>query len=170
MLKQKVWIELSLNFWLTFLKHIFGKKKFSLKLKIGSVPKCCKTKTVSTLYKEDLRTDPNNFRPISTFPISMEPFEDIVHDQISEFIKENKFLSDRQPGFKKLISTCTSVLDVSVYILKQLDNKKYVSAMLIDLKKVFATVNHKILLKIIWCCVFQNQVFDWFECHLSECQ
>ena len=52
-----------------------------------------------------------------------------------------KFLSDRQSGFRKLFSTNTAILDVSDYILEQLDNKKYVGAVLIDLKKAFDTVD-----------------------------
>ena len=48
----------------------------------------------------------------------MKIFEKIVHDQVSEFIKKNKFSSDRQSGFRKLFSTNTAILDVSDYILE----------------------------------------------------
>ena len=142
MVKQQVWMELALR----LLKSgspvlsIYLAKIFNLSLKLGSVPKCWKTKRVSPLYKGDLKTDPSNFRPISILPIPMKIFEKIVHDQVSEFIKESKFLSDRQSGFRKLFSTNTAILDVSDYILEQLDNKKYVDAVLIDLKKAFDTV------------------------------
>ena len=67
-------------------------KIFNLSLKLGSVPKCWKTKRVSPLYKGDLKTDPSNFRPISILPIPMKIFEKIVHDQVSEFIKEKIFI------------------------------------------------------------------------------
>ena len=50
----------------------------------------------------------------------MKIIEKDMHDQFSEFIKENKFLSDRQSGFRKLFFTNTVVLYVSDYILEQL--------------------------------------------------
>ena len=81
----------------------------------------------------------------------MKIFEKIVHDQVSTFIKENTFLNDRQSGFRKLFSTTTAVLDVSENILEQLDKNNFVGAVLIDLKKAFDTVDHKILLKKLWC-------------------
>ena len=96
----------------------------------------------------------------------MKIFEKIVHDQVSTFIKENTFLNDRQSGFRKLFSTTTAVLDVSENILEQLDKNNFVGAVLIDLKKAFDTVDHKILLKKLWCYGFQNQSFDWFESYL----
>ena len=145
-------------------------KIFNLSWKLGTVPKCWKTKRVSPLDKGDLKTDPSNFRPISILLIPMKIFEKNVHDQVSEFIKENKFLSDRQSGFRKLSSTNTAVLDVSDYILEQVDNEKYVGAVLIDLKKAFDTVDHKILFKILWSYGFQNQVFDRFVSYLSDWQ
>ena len=58
-----------------------------------------------------------------------------------------KVISYRQSGFRKLFSTTTAVLDVSKTILEELDKNNYVGAVLIDLKKAFNTVDHKILLK-----------------------
>ena len=75
----------------------------------------------------------------------MKIFEKIVHDQVSTFIKENTFLNDRQSGFRKLFSTTTAVLDVSENIPEQLDKNNFVD-----------TVDHKILLKKLWCSGFQK--------------
>ena len=149
---------------------IYLAKLFNLSLEIGYVPKCWKMKRVSPIHKGDSKTDPNNFRPISILPIPMKIFEKIVHDQVSDFIKDNKFLGDRQSGFRKLFSTTTAVLDVSDKILEELDNKKYVGAVLIDLKKAFDTVDHKILLKKLWCYGLQDQSFDWFSSYLTDRQ
>ena len=149
---------------------IFLTKIFNLSLNSGYVPKCWKMKRVSPIHKGDSSTDPNNFRPISILPIPMKIFEKLVHDQVSEFIKANKFLSDRQSGFRKLFSTSTAVLDVSDHILEQLDNKQFVGAVLIDLKKAFDTVDHKILLKKLWCYGLQDQSFEWFQSYLTDRQ
>ena len=140
---------------------------FNQSLNIGYVPKCWKIKRVSPIHKGDKKTDPNNFRPISILPIPMKMFEKIVHDQVSVFVKENSYLNDRQSGFRKLFSTTTAVLDVSEIILEEMNKNKFVGAVLIDLKKAFDTVDHKILLKKLWCYGFQNQSFEWFESYLT---
>ena len=149
---------------------IYLSKIFNCSLATGYVPKCWKIKRLSPVHKGDVKTDPSNFRPISILPIPMKIFEKIVHDQVSTFIKENTFLNDRQSGFRKLFSTTTAVLDVSENILEQLDKNNFVGAVLIDLKKAFDTVDHKILLKKLWCYGFQNQSFDWFESYLTDRQ
>ena len=48
-----------------------------------------------------------------------------------------------------------------------MNKNKFVGAVLIDLKKGFDTVDHKILLKKLWCYGFQNQSFEWFESYLT---
>ena len=105
-------------------------------------------KRVSPIHKGDSKTDPNNFRPISFLPIPAKIFKKLVHDQVLEFMKETKNFSDRQFGFKKAVFI--AVLDVSEYILEQLGNKKFVGAVLDDLKNTFETVDHKILLENLW--------------------
>ena len=134
---------------------------FNQSLNIGYVPKCWKIKRVSPIHKGDKKTDPNNFRPISILPIvPMKIFEKIVHDQVSVFVKENSYLNDRQSGFRKLFSTTTAVLDVSEIILEEMNKNKFVGAVLIDLKKAFDTVDHKILLKNYGVMVFKTKVLS----------
>ena len=58
----------------------------------------------------------------------MQISEKIAHDKVSTFIKENAFINDRQPGFRKLFSTTETVLDVSEKILEQLDKNNFVGA------------------------------------------
>ena len=48
-----------------------------------------------------------------------------------------------------------------------MNKNKFVGAVLIDLKKAFYTVDHKILLRKLWCYGFKNQSFEWFESYLT---
>ena len=40
--------------------------------------------------------------------------------------------------------------------------------MLIDLKKAFDAVDHKILLKKLWCFGLRDNAFNWFESYLKD--
>ena len=87
-----------------------------------------------------------------------------------QLLLRKTLLNDRQSGFRKLFSTTTAVLDVSENILEQLDKNNFLGAVLIDLKKAFYTVTHKILFKKLWCYGFQIQSFDWFESYRTDRQ
>ena len=80
----------------------------------------------------------------------------------------SKVLSENQSGFRNSHSTDTAVIYVSDYILGELGKKKYVGAVLVDLKKAFDTVDHRILLKKLFCHGFRDCSFDWFESYLGD--
>ncbi|XP_057312327.1 uncharacterized protein LOC130653842 [Hydractinia symbiolongicarpus] len=96
---------------------------------------------ISPLFKSGDPSDVNNCRPISILLVVMKV---------------------------KLHSTSTAAIDVSDYILNEMDKGKYVGAVLIDFKKAFDTVDHKILLKKLYCYGFQDGSFDWLKSYLSN--
>ena len=48
--------------------RIYLTNLFNTSLLTGYVPKCWKTERVSPIFKSGLKTDPNNYRPISILP------------------------------------------------------------------------------------------------------
>ena len=146
-----------------YLTHIFN-----LSLNSGVVPKCWKRKRVTPLFKKGDADDVNNYRPISILPIPMKVFEKIVHFQVSEFLERNCIISEYQSGFRNGHSTDTAVSFVADYVLGEVAKKKYVGAVLVDLKKAFDTVDHVILLKKLFCYGIRDVPFDWFESYLSD--
>ena len=140
-----------LSYYLTFL--------FNFSLSTGSVPKCWKKKRVTPVFKKGDTDDVNNYRPISILPITMKIFEKVVHRQVSDFLTSSKILSQSQSGFRNSHSTDTAVICVSDFILEELGKGKYVGAVLVDLKKAFDTVDHKILLKKLFCYGFRDTSF-----------
>ena len=59
---------------------------------------------LNNIHKGDSKTDPNNFRAISIWPIPMKIFEKLVLGQVSEFTKENKNLNDRPSSYGMILS------------------------------------------------------------------
>ena len=146
-----------------YLSHLFN-----LSLSTGTVPSCWKKKRVTPVFKKGDSDDVNNYRPISILPITMKIFEKVVHSQVSDFLDSSNILSQSQSGFRNKYSTDTAVICVSDFILEELGKGKYVGAVLVDLKKAFDTVDHKILLKKLFCCGFRDTSFAWFESYLSD--
>ena len=84
-----------------------------------------------------------------------------------DFLVRN-ILCQHQSGFRSAHSTQTAITEVKDFILKKIETREYVGAILIDLKKAFDTVDHKILLKKMFCYGFQDQSFEWIESYLSN--
>ena len=66
---------------------------------------------VSPVFKDDMKSDPNNYWPISIWPIVSKIIENIVFGQFYEYLFKNKILADSQPGFRPLHSTLTALLE-----------------------------------------------------------
>ena len=98
----------------------------------------------------------------------MKVFEKVVRGQVSHFLDSNRIISNSQSGFRNNHSTDTAVLCVSDYILEELSKGCYVGAVLVDLKKAFDTVDHKILLKKLFCYGFRESSLDWFQSYLNH--
>ncbi len=65
------------------------------------------------VHKKKLRSDPNNYRPISLFSVVGKVLEKIVGEAICLHLRESQLLSDRQFGFRPGRSTADLLLLLS---------------------------------------------------------
>ena len=72
-------------------------------------------------------------------------FEKVVYNKIHDFISDHNVLYDHQYNFRKGRSTQHAIITLFDRITKSQDMGDMVIAILIDLKKAFDTVDHKIL-------------------------
>lgn len=141
---------------------------FNFSVEIGCVPKLWKQKRVSPIFKSGDKDTIGNYRPISIASTCMKIFEKVVYKQMIDFITENNILQPNQSGFRSSFSTSSAALDVSEHIIDCLRHHKHACAVLIDLAKAFDTIDHKILLKKLYCYGFRDTSFDWCESYLSD--
>ena len=113
----------------------------------GYFPSELKTAIVIPLFKKDDKTDPNCYRPISILSTLSKVFEKILKSRIVSFMEKNNVLSDRQFGFRKNLSAEDALLDFLELVYNNINEKRKVAAIFIDITKAFDTVNHTILLK-----------------------
>ncbi len=73
----------------------------------------------------------------------------IVYEQLHGYLTKFSLLSECQFGIQKFHSTATALLDWTNSWYTNIDRKIYNLIVLIDLKKAFDTVDHKMLLNKI---------------------
>ena len=71
--------------------------------------------------------------------------EKVVYNRLLHYLNKQNVLFDNQYGFRKNHSTLQALTDLLEKIATAFDNKKFTIGILLDLSKVFDTVNHEIL-------------------------
>ena len=103
-----------------------------------------KLAAITTVYKKNDPLDKTNYRPVSILPVVTNFFARIMQKQINYFIIS--FLSSYLCGYRKGFNTQHALLTLVDKWRKSLDNKGFGGAILMDLSKASATVNHDLLI------------------------
>ena len=94
-------------------------------LDTGVFPANLQIAKIIPIFKKDDRTVFNNYRPISLLPINSKVVENVISDQLNEFLVKHKLLFDHQYGFRSGHSTEHVALEPTDRIIKNnIDNKK----------------------------------------------
>ena len=111
-------------------------------------PDCLKLALVTPIHKKGDKSDPSNYRPISSLPILSKIFEMEMKSQMMKFLEEHNILSNKQFGFRKEHSTEQMLLSVLQNWRSELDKPEsvYIGALSLDVRKAFDTVNHELLI------------------------
>ena len=123
---------------------------------------------VVPLFESRQRYLPENYRPISVLPVISKIMERIMYDQIYEYLTEAEILSEYQFGFRKFHSTTTALLDCTNDWYVNIDRKLFNMVVLIDLKKAFDTVDHKIILRKLECYGIKGEALALLRSYLTN--
>ena len=136
---------------------------FNLSIHRGEIPRSWKAATVTPLYKSGSHGDANNFRPISVLPVVMKIFERTIDKQLYYHLVKTKLLSQFQSGFRPGHSTSTALLDVSDYILKNIDEGNLTGAVILNLSKAFDMIDHSLLTNKLAALGVRGRALAWFD-------
>ena len=140
---------------------------FSKSLAQGKYTDNLKLARISAIYKgKGSKSNPDNYRPISVLSAVARLFEKLVHQQLFPHLKG--LLLNNQSGFKPGHSTETSLLNTTNKWIINIDNGCLNLTLLLDLRKAFDTVDHKILLKKLDYYGIKDNDLSWFESYLSN--
>ena len=97
---------------------------------------------VVPLHKKKCKTDAGIYRPISVLNRVSKVFENIIFNQLNDFLTQHKLLYEFQSGFRSSYSTDTCLIHLSDYIKQESDKGNYTAMVLLDLQKAFDTGQH----------------------------
>ena len=137
-------------------------------LTTGIFPNDWKVARVTPIYKDDIKTNPNNYRPISVLPIVSKLIERIVFNQLYAFLMRHDLLADAQSGFRPCHSTLTALLGITNDWFSNMENGLLNGVLFLDLKKAFDTVDHEILLKKLNFYGVDSISLKWFQSYLTD--
>ena len=140
----------------------------NLSLKNGVIPSEWKEARVTPIHKGGSKDDIGNYRPISVIPILGKIIEKVAYDQLQTYLTDNNILTNKQFGFRPKHSTQDALLNVTEKWFEFIDGGNVVGVVMIDLKKAFDTVNHKILIHKLKMCGFDDHTLKWFGDYLSN--
>ena len=137
--------------------EILGKLYFPNKLKLADI---------TPVYKKKDPTLVENYRPISVLPSVSKIFERIIQKQFSNYVDE--FLSPYLRGYRKGFNTQYALLSLIEKWKKELDNKGYAGAILMDLSKAFDTINNELLIAKLYAYGFSKDAFKLINSYMSD--
>ena len=121
---------------------------FNHSLDQGYFPKTWKEANV-TIYKQDNKSSPSNYRPISLLSQSAKVMERCVYKYFHNYVISNHILTPLQPGFVHGDLTTYQVLHTYHQFCETVDNGKEVRAVFRDISKPFDRDGHTgLLLKL----------------------
>ena len=123
---------------------------------------------VIPVYKSGSTMELNNYRPISVLNTFSKVFERLMYDRLTKFLDKYNVLYQIQFGFRQGHSTHHALITLVDKITKSLDNGDIVIGVFLDLKKVFDTVNHKILLTKLYHYGIRGNLNKWYESYLAD--
>ena len=116
-------------------------------LEHGDFPQIFKIPKVIPIFKSCPRNSVNNYRPISILPSLSKVLEKLIKTRLVNFVNKHDVFYDHQFGFREKHDVLHALRNVSSYCFDQIQNKKFSALTLMDLRKAFDTVSHKIMLK-----------------------
>ena len=118
--------------------------------------------------KVGLPEEIGDLRPIALTPLPGKIIERFVHTQITAHFDAHHILTDEQNGFRKKHSTIDTIFKYTTDLQINKNNKANTISLYVDFKKVFDTVNHKLLLKKLQNYGIHNIALEWIRTYLTN--
>jgi len=114
---------------------------FTSIVRLGHMPTSWKSKLISPLFKKGVRTDPNNYRPISVATSIYRIFAAVFATRLTQFVADHPgHLAPSQLAFQKKLSTNHAHFILQTCIDNALHHRKRLAIVHLDISKAYDTV------------------------------
>ena len=110
----------------------------------------------------------NNLTPISILPILSKLTEKVMHQQMLKYLLDENILYENQDGFRPKRSTNDRLHKFTNIIYNNLNNNKCTTAVYLDFRKDFDTLNHTILTSKLHHIGFNQNSIDLVKYYLTN--
>ena len=131
-----------------------------------SLPSLMKTAIVKPIYKNGLKTDVNNYRPISILPIIEKIIEEIACKRLWGYLSKNNIMSKNQYGFQKGKNINKLLAYFTDHLNQNLSKGLHSLVLFVDFSKAFDTLSHDKLLSVLSSYGVRGKCYDWFKDYL----
>ena len=142
-----------------------------MSLESGHFPSSLKTAVLSPLLKK-ANLDHEvlaNYRPISNLKVISKIIEKVVAVRLQKYLEANQLNEPLQSAYKPFHSCETALVRVYNDILVAIDKRHCVMLLLLDLSAAFGTMDHDILLTILYSKYSISGIaLEWFRSHLTN--
>ena len=106
-----------------------------------------KIANIIPVFKSGIKTEFNNYRPISLLPQLSKILEKLYNNWLSKFVTNSNILNSCHYGFREGFSTYHALVGLMSEITNSLNKRKHSIGVFIDLRNAFDTVDHQLLCK-----------------------
>jgi hypothetical protein len=137
-------------------------------LQTGIIPSQTKIAKVTPIFKNGIKTELGNYRPISILPYFSKYFEKIVYNRTYSFITKLELLNPNQFGFQQGKSTSMAAISLHDFVSGTIDQKQLAIGIFLDLAKAFDSVDHSILIEKLPYYGIRGTALNWLTNYLSD--
>ncbi|GAB0206675.1 mitochondrial enolase superfamily member 1 [Grus japonensis] len=130
---------------------------------LGEVPEYRKKASVTPIFEKGKKEDPGNYRLVSLTSISGKVMEYLILETISRHMKDKKITRSSHHGFTKGKSCLTNLITFYDEMSGLVDEGRAVDIVLLDFRKAFDPVSHKILIEKLLMYGLDEQTVRWTE-------
>ena len=131
-------------------------------------PSQWKQAQVKCLHKKGSTLDCGNYRPISLLSIPGKLLENVVSQQLDNFLYGSNLISMNQWGFRKGGSPELLLLSLTEQWRLALDESNIIGVVFIDFQKAFDCVNHTVLKNKLHSIGITGSFYDWLLNYLEN--
>lgn len=133
----------------------------------GQFPSALKVSKVYPKHKKGPTSQVQNYRPISLVSTFSKILEKIALARLMTHLTEQNLLTENQHGFRKTKSTSSAINSLIEYVLDQIDNEQFISAIFLDYSKAFDCLGHDLICTKLERLGIRNLALRWFKNYLT---